>query len=138
MSETQTPAAAKAELLVLAERVEALTGPDRSADCWIENHLGLARFVPDRPAPFGEGWLDKRVEPKPYTTSLDAALSLVPEGLFCSVCQQVRTGKWRAWINAGLPGKYGRVRFKQISETEEAATPALALTAAALRARAAQ
>ncbi len=67
-------------LLELADRVEAATGPDRNIDCWIENHLDRARFERNRPAPHGGGWLDKRVEPKPFTASLDAAMTLVPEG----------------------------------------------------------
>lgn len=67
-------------LTELIARLEAAEEPSRELDCWIENNLGLARFKPDRPSPIGEGWLEKRVEPKPYTSSLDAAMTLVPKG----------------------------------------------------------
>lgn len=118
----------KDELLALADKVEALEGPSREVDCWIENRLGLARFVPDRPSPFGEGWLDKRVEPRPYTASLDAAMTLVPEGWVLRL-SQIRFGMWQVELWQGDKS------FKTDPDVRSiAATPALALTAASLRA----
>jgi len=114
------------ELLALADRVEAATGPDRDIDCWIENRLDLAKFVPDSPAPHGGGWLDKRVEPKPYTASLDAAMTLVPEGAFWSITMR---GKQQG-------GYHACCQIEGSLDWREGATPALALTAAALRAQA--
>ena len=116
------------ELLALADRCEKATGPDRDIDCWIENRLDLAKFVPDRPAPHGGGWLDKRVEPKPYTASLDAAMTLVPEGCFWSMPGLVQP-LWDARIN-----HHDGLICLPLSQP--CATPALALCAAALRAQA--
>lgn len=109
------------ELLALADRCEAASGADKDIDCWIENHLGLARFEPDRPSPIGGGWLDKRIEPKPYTASLDVAFSLRPKGA--------------VWKVEDHP-HYGLRSVVEDSESY-AATPALALCAASLRALAA-
>lgn len=119
------------QLLELAERCEAATGADRDIDCWIENRLGLAKFVPDRPAPRGGGWLDKRVEPKPFTASLDAAMTLVDshalwahgrmeEGPFARLCWPMPNG--------GYVGGYFEAKAKTVP---------LAICAAALRAKAA-
>lgn len=127
------------ELLALADRCEVATGEDRGIDCWIENHLGLARFVPDRPAPLGGGWLDKRVDPKSYTASLDAAMTLVPEGWNWMAGNRDQPLA-RAYVNNGELAFVGagmrRNPNRQWYETT-AATPALALCTAALRARAA-
>lgn len=69
-----------------------------------------------------EDW-DWRFEPPKYTGSLDAALSLVPEGLSWEV-RQIVTFECDAIV-------YGH----DIHQSAEAATPALALVIAALRAR---
>jgi len=121
--------ASEAELLALAERCEGASGPDNelSAAVWLhlpeqEGHawkhggdkfkhahqIAGCGFIPD------------------YTASLDAAISLVPEGL---------------WAEGSLssPGQlevHGPCTFDPIGKGW-AATPALALTAACLRARAA-
>lgn len=66
----------KAEILGLAARVEALEGPDREVDCLIKQAVGdpwdyAADWGPrDNCKPVG----------KPYTSSIDAAMGLVPEG----------------------------------------------------------
>lgn len=113
----------KNELLALADRVEALKAPDEHIDWLIENALGLARFELDRPDPRSEGWLDKRVKPKPYTASLDAAMTLVPDEY--------------DWIlgrtNGGLTIHARGDEFMRFG-----ATPALAICVAAIHARAAQ
>lgn len=110
-------------LLDLAARCESATGPDREIDRDILHCLwnGPAR----------ELWMHCAGKSPPFfTTSIDAALMLVPEG-------------W-AWM-AGCAA--GETFFATLSPTDEsgieadmidtnAATPALALCAAALRARA--
>lgn len=107
-------------LLALALRCEAATGPDRELDIRIGWEMD------------GEGYSDADVQyvvknrhaagVTPYTASIDAALSLVPEG-------------WR-WIADGdgnatcLPCHQPGIPVEHI----HAATPALAICAAALRA----
>jgi hypothetical protein len=94
------------DLLALAERCEAATGSGRDVDLEWEVHFACGV---------------QRPEPLAYTASLDAAMTLVPED--------------REWVLANYrsPKTVARVgAFNQGS----AATPALALTAAALRARA--
>jgi hypothetical protein len=110
----------RAELLRLAKRVEGLAGPDREVDCLIWCATGVsgvpfaeaAAVVPD----FGK-WLAPA-----YTASLDAAMTLVPERL------------WQR-INVDPNGR-ANVRLGNACAVT-AATTALALVAAALRARAA-
>lgn len=112
----------------LALRVEEATGPDRELDRLIQ--LAIRKPVPS------DAWTGRDAippqKPRHFTASLDAAMTLVPEG-------------WIALIsNVGLPDEcntakgsaivgYGRADLEPIEV--EAATPALALTAAALRAR---
>ena len=101
----------RAELLALAERVEAATGADRDID-----HAIYAAFNPDKPIPY-----DRRLLPWEhlYTASLDAAMSLVPSGEY-----------WECGPLPDMSQYRGRVGMK----AAYAATPALALTAATLRA----
>lgn len=78
----------------------------------------------------------KAIVPPDYLRSLDAAMSLVPEGLGLRIERYwiARRGGpvWSAEIaRGGLPGSP-----RQVFECFDATTPALALTAAALRARA--
>ena len=76
-----------------------------------------------------EEWLERSRRPAPdYTTSLDAALTLVPDGLHVLL----HTGQWTRYMGASV----------QIFATDEegaewtrANTPALALCVAALKAR---
>ncbi|WP_066795245.1 hypothetical protein [Sphingomonas soli] len=135
----------RAELLALAERVEAATGSDRELD----RDIMLAAVPCDR-APFrywmpmnentGHGAVDiERVYYGPhcaqavavpaYTASIDAAMMLVPEGWFTRLATEDRhSHSWRWELRGGFGLNVG----------SRAATPALALTAAALRARAAE
>ena len=114
------------ELLALAERVEAATGADKSLDTWIENHLDLARW--ERAGGYGDQDYN-RLEPRAYTSSIDAALTLVPSGMPWSINYPANDGGQRSCHgirtkpSADICGVFGC-----------AATPALALTAAALRA----
>lgn len=95
----------------LAARVEAATGPDYALEFDIARTLKRAAHPP-----------------KNYTASLDAAMSLVPEGatweLDCGTEQSTAT------VFAPIADEPGWVT----DAPAQAATPALALVAAALRA----
>lgn len=124
------------ELLALASRVEALTGPCRETDIAILTHPAFGyRDISDDGSLFdrgNDGYWSLEGEggfvalPSP-TASLDAAMTLVLEGY--------------DWIightNSGLT-IYAEVGGTGGDFTRFAATPALALTAAALRTIAAQ
>ena len=103
------------DLLDLAARVEALTEPSREVDAEIKEAAGHA-------------W---DYAAHPYTASLDAAMTLVPEGIGSDLLyvrtERLHTGKGRAVLLDTLGGQ---------ESYADAATPALALCAAALRARA--
>jgi hypothetical protein len=103
-----------ATLRALIERVEQATGADRRLDGDIETALGW---------PFAPWTGDAR----PFTSSLDAAASLVPDGWSWSVDTHNKAGPIA--ICEPARGVFCR---------SEASTPALALTAAALRARLAE
>lgn len=114
-----TTGADNTDLIALAERVEALTGPCRETDKAIMDAL-----VKHGVMAFRVGLDNFRV-----TASLDAAMSLVPEGSMwaCGNHDNYRETPW-AWCLA--PGMSW-----DDADNFFAATPALALTAAALRAR---
>lgn len=155
------------DLMELASRVEAGEGPDRELDAAIG--VAVAGYFLGEPRyPGAErryGYVDKegcRVEPgngaadrliPPYTASLDAAMTLVPEGWAIDKISMwpaspegasnatepqssvsmvgtslERYGRRMVW---GYSGKEGRAEATS-------STPARALTAAALRARAHQ
>ena len=127
-------------LLALADRTEKATGPDRELDVeiWLAVNHPDYRFpcpVLNRvPSDYQEAlsrhrwdgggghyaWLSP-------TTSLDAAMSLVPEGW-----------DWMRWSPGSMVVIRPHANGKMFADTIEAkaATPALALCAAALRARA--
>lgn len=101
----------RADVLALAARVEALTGPDRAVDTEIE----AARGWPD------VQWTGAA---RRYTASLDAAASLVPAG-------------WGYILHHYPDGSANAFVYESQDDTHNpvgGATPALALTAAALRA----
>ena len=122
-----------ATLLALADRCEQAAGPDRELDQDITKLLvpnnarhiyrsrrGWSFFVSDS----GKGieWLENQ----PYTASLDAAVTLVPEGCGYDFGKNLLGYAW------------GGITMPDHNEVEtSAATLALALCAAALRARAA-
>jgi hypothetical protein len=125
------------ELLALAERVKALSEPDREVDCAIGVAAGLFRTEPNRGWPDqldyiqireGRDWYPgngfDHLVPK-WTASLDAAMSLVPEG--CRIEIEIwpnGRADTLLWSNS-IP--------RDPQNRTDAATPALALTAAALR-----
>lgn len=123
------------EVMKLVERVEALSGPSREVDAEI-----FAILFPPKPpeedeeqppAGFGAGFHAASYWGHNYTASLDAALTLVPEG--DDICLTMGTGPF--------VGPFARIwtcdpdREEPFDHTANAATPALALTAAALHAR---
>ncbi len=130
------------DLIALAERCEASAGPDRELDCAIlvaidwrepdwEEGDRTAKEMADR---HGVAWLASRTTqgmsiwrhlPR-LTASLDSAMSLV-SGQDFGAGSKDATGKAWAWVGA----------FDGPDHISNAATPALALVAAALRARAA-
>lgn len=117
----------RSDLPALAERVRNAAGADRGLDEAIYRALGYwwdsaeAEWcAPDSPRA-AEG-----AEPPLFTASLDAALTLVPDG---------RT--WYVQSNPGLKAHWGIVHHARPpsvfgGEVSKAATPALALCAAAL------
>ena len=119
----------RAKLLELAERCEAAQGPDRGLDMLICTALNTGR----RTDPRDPG-------PDRFTASIDAAMTLVPKHLMeWEVCaydaaRDPRFGRFQSRIKllnyADDPDELGPQAIAN------AATPALALAAASLRARA--
>lgn len=128
----------------LITRLEALTGPCRLCDCLIENALGLAKFERDPRVIYGDADYN-RVEPKPYTASIDAAMTLLPEGWWlaglCFHHVVFRSAHDSAW-GAEFGGPVKWVTYDGYPEPDfpiangQAATPAIALCIAALKAKA--
>ena len=130
------------ELRALAERVQALDGPDREVDAEIAVALRIGKNLPDWAINWAEEWrptiegfvvlIHSDGRPGPHfsslslTASLDAAMTLVPDGCTWQVSTQ-EPGPW-AWVGNDIIDPRAPM----------AATPALALTAAALLARAEQ
>lgn len=115
-------------LVELAELCEKASGPDRELYAMIYDAVYGGECLYD---PKWETWITPGGMNVPaFTASLDAALTLVPEG----------------WDWASGSGQFGGHAFMRrvtsVGEppaiSSDAATPALALCAAALRARATQ
>lgn len=112
----------------LITRVEAATGADRELDDAIEAEIGdwinLGGWQRKHKATGVVESYSYRQAPA-YTASLDAAMSLVPEGWCFTIGQSVGfSAVADLWIAGKVPGIH-----------QAADTPAIALTAAALRAR---
>lgn len=106
-------------MTALAERCEQATGPDRHLAREVLLACGKGYVSPLR------RWMDP-------TASLDAAITLVPEGMDWSAGIQPDLGDGKtAWGNVS-PASL--VFCAEAEIVTEASTPALALTAAALRA----
>ena len=137
-------------LLALAERSEQAAGPDRELDAEIA--VGLfggeiiwkaARYTMDlyparrfQNSDYIGGYQNSGV--LTYTESLDAAATLVPT----EPPHNLRIGKWWWMLETWSDYCRASVNYENgdsaiLEESAEAATPALALCAAALRARAA-
>lgn len=116
------------KLLELAERVEAAEGPDRELDRAIAPLLGI-RVVDEGP-PLGRCYYDERGHGVPlplFTSSLDAAMMLVPEG-------------WSISMHLSEKGLYPVVKLGRSYPTnatvaQEGHPLPLTVCAAALRAR---
>jgi hypothetical protein len=131
----------RATLLALAERVEKAHCAGRGLDAVISCALRIGPDLPDWAASWSGEWrptmhgsavlLHEDGKPGPhftspaYTASLDAAMTLVPEG-----------ASWS--LTSALEDEPPCATVLTMESTEHglAATPALALCAAALRARA--
>lgn len=115
----------KDELVKLAALCEAASGPDRELDleiACIKFNKPREHFLTDE--------LD-RLEfghQRDYTSSLDSAMTLVPEGWALDCLKEGEVGSW--YINLRPRYWIGEWQYSK------AATPALALCAAALRATA--
>lgn len=108
----------------LIERIESAEGPSYALDCAIGEYVAKTTGTP------------YIVPPRSYTASIDAALTLVPDGYqygFATIpsADILRAGNHHA--QAYVDGSE-MVDFAKYFRAE-AATPALALCAAALRAR---
>jgi hypothetical protein len=127
-------------LLELADRVEAGEGADRLLDGEIAKALAPERDWHLFTDTWGARCLDDTVAfdmPPHLTASLDVALTLVPEG--CAVDLTIWFGKNRARVlpcHKDDPGDRWLHRGSSPHFTADASTPARALTAACLRARA--
>jgi hypothetical protein len=109
----------------LIARLEAATGPDRALDEEISRGVNPDEWlVRDRHAPAGEegwGWDIPR-----YTASIDAAMALIPDGMFVAVKRY-------------SDGWYARVAAENTSPVSfrgEQKPAAIALCIAAIKARA--
>jgi hypothetical protein len=108
----------KSALLELASRCEAATGPERELDIAIGQAVGT---WPAAPNTFKF--------PKRYTASLDAAMTLVPEGWGYCIEQERPSRAPEACLSPPDSEPWGHG-----SIDAEAATAPLAIVAAALRA----
>lgn len=126
----------------LAELCEKATGPDRELDAAIA--VSVLGFYVAEPryegAPPAYGYVDmdgSRIEPghggkqliRDFTASIDAAMTLIREPFFFARLDY--TNEWLCWI-----GERGEGWTRIATTSRGAVTPALALCAAALRARA--
>ncbi|WP_103727617.1 hypothetical protein [Novosphingobium sp. HII-3] len=122
-------------LLALAERVEKATGPDRELDRLIAPLVGIR--VVEEGHPLGRCYYDENGHGVPlplFTASLDAAMTLVPEGYEFAV----GTGrKEHMTENGRKPWAWCATGSDLVDGLSLSATPALALTAACLRSLAA-
>lgn len=138
-------------LLALAERCEVATTGDRHLDTEILWNIdrrrfltgywnaasGMPRELTEMPSSKGGiGWIGAECSAPTYTASLDAAVKVVPEGWGWSVNQPNAKALASGLFKERTP-IMGEVQFGCDHRFAVAcATPALALCAAALRARA--
>jgi len=135
---TQPSPKTRATLLALASRVEAATGADRELDGLVFAHMNPDKrvIIGQKPGRFPQDpiyggpldiiWIDGFADvlgaPR-YTASLDAAMSLVPSGHEWSV----------NWCGNSV-ANVNEIGVDYPVHCGGASTPALALTAASLRA----
>jgi len=121
------------ELIALAAKVEGLSGPDRELDWQIVTATGKADFFRQ----YAKEPLKYRGLVPSYTASLDAAMALVPTKPF----PELRIGRWWWMVEAWPEECLAHIAYENGNSgvpeySGKAATAALALTAAALKARA--
>lgn len=115
----------------LIERLEKLDGPSREIDDEIAEWVGTSEPRMGGPNPDGTQWADDWHAPLPYTRSVDAALTLVPDGW------RWNTGSQNVGDEYDGPVSYcWKPNPKVHVQTARAVNPALALCIAALKARA--
>ena len=133
----------------IIERLTVAAGPDREidADIWLATRVGWVRQrynnwlgLQSRGSDAAERQYALLYAPT-FSASLDAALSLVPEGYVWRACEQLHyrgdgwkdeNGRMRSW--AQVDPARSPVNIDQIHEAEALTTP-LALCIAALKAR---
>ena len=93
------------ELIQLADRIEALKGPDREVDSLVAVALGFATAIhptkPERCAWHDSGGLF--IASPTFTESMDAAMTTIPHGCITSLARQQRFRKpeWTWGLNDG-------------------------------------
>ena len=139
------------DLIELAARCEAATGPDRELDAEIASQLSgheayLVTIGPDHrreewvfiSTDAGDASPTSRPVPR-YTSSLDAAMTLVPEGWFLNLLTELDQRNWEVSLRSPILDDFRRFATSRTYGNEKGvATPALALCTAALRAREAE
>ena len=118
----------------LISRVEKLTGPDREVDWLIAEAIGHDSFsvTSTQFPPFAAGSKADKAIPH-YTRSLDAAMTLVPEGYDYGIAYSKQYGL-EAWVQKPFKSSTCHQGYAPEGMNGDA-TRALSLTAAALRAR---
>lgn len=118
------------EATSLIERLEALESPCRECDLELWWEVKANRGSPKKPMPKDYREANLRMDDAPlYTSSLDAAMSLVPEGY-----------GWRLWVPSStslspmVVTMWGNGQ-KYAPNESTAATPAIALCIASLKAQ---
>lgn len=116
----------------LIKRLEEATEGSRALDALICVSEGYDEWTPEKWAKalqdMGEGSNACPVGCPPYTTSLDTAVTLVPEGIAWTVSKLFNK---RFWASCDDPENYDN----SWAVSAEKPTPALAICIAALRAR---
>ncbi len=139
----------KAALLALADRVEALTGPDREVDALISATARTGYGIEFQWALKYPAWIggeDGRVHlekngpsfaPPAYTASIDAAMTLVPNDV--DICtNSYRTNSEHEYVSYITDKRWNEEEPDGVFEQGDGHSLAAAITAAALRARASQ
>jgi hypothetical protein len=134
---------AREKLIELAERCEAASGPDRDLADDILRACGFVQMEKRRTnGGYQQKWKmpDGRHQQISFdpTKSLDAAMTLVPVGWFVNSLTEYNQRTWDAILRGPRPSDAPMwVSSRTKGNERGVATPALALCAAALRARAA-
>lgn len=116
------------QLIALAERCEQAEGPDRELDLAIARFRGVTVLLRNRDDTANEEHTYWQ-----YTSNIDHALTLVPEGWGWSMRTPCGHAELEA-INANLTCVASLYHAAQAPVTVAAGTPVLALCAAALKA----